>query len=386
MKNSFFGTGRRKAGLLLLLALPFAGALAQDHTLATITLKNPSDRERVNEVVEISWKEIVLKHPAIDTAGFKVVDAATRQELPCQLDHSGGNGIQNLLVQLSFKPGGERNLDLVAGHRAPVVSKVYGRYVPERYDDFAWENDLVAHRMYGKALESRPDNAFGTDVWVKKTSKLVINDWYKRGDYHTDHGDGMDYYSVGFTLGAGDIAPYVNDSVIFSKNYHFWKVLDNGPLRVSFQLGYDAWDVAGRQVKVIKTISLDAGSRMNRVAAVYSFKGAEPLPVVIGVVKRKEAGTVLMGEQQGLLGYWEPPHAEDGITGVGTIAVSPVSGMDMDRVHLMTHVMAQNNVPVVYYHGSAWSKGGSITNDRQWFDYLQDFNARMKQPVIVQVR
>ena len=124
--------------------------------------------------------------------------------------------VQNLLLQVSLSANGSAKLLIVPGKPAASVKKTYGRYVPERFDDFAWENDKVAFRMYGKSLEGRKDNAFGTDVWVKKTSKLVINDWYKTGDYHHDHGDGMDYYNVGLTLGAGDIAPFVKDSVIFS--------------------------------------------------------------------------------------------------------------------------------------------------------------------------
>jgi hypothetical protein len=32
--------------------------------------------------------------------------------------------------------------------------RVYGRFNRERFDDFAWENDKVAFRMYGEALET----------------------------------------------------------------------------------------------------------------------------------------------------------------------------------------------------------------------------------------
>ena len=32
----------------------------------------------------------------------------------------------------------------------------YARFVPEREDDFAWENDLVAFRAYGPAMRRRP--------------------------------------------------------------------------------------------------------------------------------------------------------------------------------------------------------------------------------------
>lgn len=339
---------KRIFGFLLLFPALAVPVMAQTgSSKATITVSNPLAADRNNAVVGVSWAAIKAKYPQIDTANFKVINAVTKKELPFQLEHRGEKEVQNLLVQLSLKANGSSKLFIVAGKPAAIVKKTYGRYVPERYDDFAWENDKVAFRMYGKALEVRKDNAFGTDVWVKRTNKLVINDWYKTGDYHTDHGDGMDYYSVGLTLGAGDIAPVVKDSIYFALNYHNWKVLDNGPLRTTFQLGYDAWDVAGKSVKVVKTISLDAGSHMNRVEAVYSYNG-DALPVVVGIVKRKEAGSILMDEQKGILAYWEPQHGADGTTGVATIVTGEQQGMGTDKKHLLTYTSAKNNHPVVY--------------------------------------
>ena len=62
-------------------------------------------------------------------------------------------------------------LALTACQSAPEGDKVMARYVPERADDFVWENDLVAYRAYGKALEGNPTSP-GFDVWVKKAGKL----------------------------------------------------------------------------------------------------------------------------------------------------------------------------------------------------------------------
>lgn len=368
--------------LLLFSALYFP---VRAQTKATITITNPAKSDRTDLVVPVSWSTITAKYPGIDTAGFKVLNSLTKKEIPFQLERRGQTNVQNLLLQVSLKANGSAKFLIVPGKPAAAVKKTYGRYVPERYDDFAWENDKVAFRMYGKSLEGRKDNAYGTDVWVKKTSKLVINDWYKTGDYHTDHGDGMDYYSVGLTLGAGDIAPFVKDSVIFSKNYHYWKVLDNGPLRTTFELGYDAWDVAGKPVKVKKTISLDAGSHMNRVEAVYTYSG-DTLPVVVGIVKRAVPGTILMDEQQGILGYWEPQHGVDGITGVATILTGEKLSMDTDRAHLLTHTIAKNNKAVVYYNGSAWSKANEITTAKAWFSYLNNFKQQLEQPLKVSIQ
>ncbi|MBQ5379604.1 MAG: DUF4861 family protein, partial [Paludibacteraceae bacterium] len=58
-------------------------------------------------------------------------------------------------------------------------AKVYGRYVPERKDDFAWENEYAAFRMYGPALKSEnPSN--GVDLWLKASPELVVDSFYYR--------------------------------------------------------------------------------------------------------------------------------------------------------------------------------------------------------------
>jgi hypothetical protein len=62
--------------------------------------------------------------------------------------------------------------------------------VPERLDDFAWESDRTAHRVYGPAIIKDPKEhliSSGVDVWVKKVRTPVVDKWYKRGEYHHDH-------------------------------------------------------------------------------------------------------------------------------------------------------------------------------------------------------
>ncbi len=47
------------------------------------------------------------------------------------------------------------------------TSLVQARFVPERMDDFAFENDKVAFRVYGPALKNSQENN-GTDCWLKR--------------------------------------------------------------------------------------------------------------------------------------------------------------------------------------------------------------------------
>lgn len=366
--------------LLLLPAIFFA------QTKTTITIENNSVLDRKETVVPIEWKMILNSFPKIDTANFVVLDPKTKKQVAYQLEHKTSSNIQNLLVQVDVKAKSKVTLLLQNGKPEKFVAKTYARYVPERKDDFAWESDKIAFRAYGKALEGTNENAYGFDVWVKSTPNLVVNERYKRNDYHVDHGDGMDYYNVGYSLGAGSMAPFVNDTVRYSANYHAWKVLDNGPLRSTFQLKYDTWNAGGIKVSAIKTISIDAGSQLNRVENVYTFDGDKPLPVVVGIVRRATAGTISLNEQQGILAYWEPTSPKDGTTAVGSILTTPVASMWVDKLQLLAKTSVKSNETIVYYTGAAWDKAGIITDAKKWIEYLEKFNEEIKNPLLISVK
>lgn len=368
---------------LLVLVLPLA-IFAQTKNI--ISIQNNAALERKEAIVEIKWKTILSHYPQIDTTNFVVINLLTKKQVPFQLEHRGLKAIQNLLLQINVKAKSALHLSIQKGRPSRFDTKTYARYIPERFDDFAWENDRIAFRAYGKALEKEKDNAYGLDVWVKRTDKMVLNERYKIGNYHIDHGNGLDYYHVGFTLGAGNMAPYVKDTIRYSGNYHQWKVLDNGPLRTSFKLTFDTWDAGGIKVKATKTITLDAGSQLNRIENVYSYEGNKTLPVVVGIIKRPEAGVLSLNEQQGIMGYWEPAHGEDGTTGVGTILTTLVSNITVGSAQLLAKTEAKNNEAIVYYAGASWDRAGIITNAIQWFDYLKTFSQELKNPLIVSIK
>ncbi|WP_264524848.1 DUF4861 domain-containing protein [Flavobacterium sp. N502536] len=371
--------------LLLILAfiLPIT-SVAQ--TKAMVILQNNSAFDRKETVVAIPWKTILSSYPQIDTANFVVLNTLTKKQISYQLEHHGNAAIQNLLVQIDLKAKSALNLSIQKGKPEIFAPKTYARYVPERLDDFAWENDKIAFRAYGKALEKTEGDAYGYDVWVKRTDKLVVNDRYKRNDYHIDHGDGLDYYHVGHTLGAGNMAPYVKDTIRYSGNYHQWKILDKGPLRTTFQLTFDSWNAGGIKVKATKIISIDAGSQLNRIENIYTFDDKNPLPVVVGIIRREKAGILSLNEQQGIMGYWEPAFDKEGTTGLGSILTTPATIMWVNKEQLLTKTAVKNNEPLVYYTGAVWDKAGKITSAKQWFNYLDHFNEELKNPLIISVK
>lgn len=367
----------------LALSLPFS---TNAQTKATVTIENNSALDRKETIVAIQWTTVLSSYSNIDTLNFVVINANTKKQVPYQLEHHGNAAIQNLLVQIDIKAKSSLNLIVQKGKPETFTAKTYARYVPERLDDFAWENDKIAFRAYGKALEKTEGDAYGFDVWVKRTDKLVLNERYKRNDYHLDHGDGLDYYHVGYTLGAGNMAPFVKDTIRYSGNYHQWKVLDNGPLRSTFQLTFDSWNAGGIKVTAIKTISIDTSSQLNRIENVYSFDDNKPLEVVVGIIRREKPGVIALNEQQGIMGYWEPSFDKDGTTGVGSILTTPVSTMWVNKEQILAKTIIKTNEPIVYYSGAAWDKAGKITNSKQWFDYLNNFQQQINNPLIVNIK
>ena len=368
---------------LFILLLP----KAYTQSLVTITVENKGNTPRTDEVISIPWPSLMAIKPNIDTANFSVLNVATKEKIPFQFELQGKNTIQHLLLQVSVPMQSTITLSINKEKSSLQATKTYGRFVPERKEDFAWENDKIAFRMYGKELENTPkEMAYGMDVWVKSTQRMVINERYKRGRYHENLGDGMDYYHVGLTLGAGNIAPYLNDSIYYSRNYVRWKILDNGPLRTTFQLEYDDWDVAGKQVKATKTISLDAGSQLNKVQALYTYSDTSSLAIAVGIIKRKDPGTLLFDEKEGIMGYWEPEMGDYGITGVGCVFITNPTQMKLTNQQLLTISPSVKNKPFIYYTGAAWNKAETITSADQWFAYLHQFKNHLNNPLLISLK
>jgi len=154
---------------LLFLSLMSAGAVYSSYAQQHILLSNPSNLSR-QELISIPYASF-QEHFKLDTL-FTVKDA-NGNTLPHQIERLGGQTPVNVLVQVALAPKERVKLTVAEGKPTAVASKTYARYVPERFDDFAWENDVVAFRMYGKALEGRKDDAQGMDYWAKRTDQLT---------------------------------------------------------------------------------------------------------------------------------------------------------------------------------------------------------------------
>ena len=260
--------------------------------------------------------------------------------------------------------------------------KVMARFVPERADDFVFENNLVAGRFYGEALEGNPTSP-GVDIWVKLPGALVANDWYAHavedgGYYHHDHG-GKDCYKVAVSLGGGASVPFIADSLRFpATNYRSYEVLTEEPEKVVFVLHYPAWDAAeGVSVALDKKVTVCADTYFVDVEDTWTFTGVDSLVIAAGIKLHGPQETVVESfSKKDRYAIWEKAsdqsvEPEDGMLGVAVVmpgADEVVLREDLDHALLLKKVVSGEKV--CYSFGSCWSKGDLQTADA-WFDVVR---------------
>lgn len=353
-----------------------------------VTVSNSLGFDRNKEVVAVSLSAIRQKLGT--QINNLVVTNATGEQLAYQVTANK----QLLMFQASVKANSAAVYEIKIGTPEKFPSKTFGRFVPERKDDFAWENDRIAFRMYGpKLAPENPSN--GVDIWLKKTEALIVdkfyyNDLQKGIHYHVDYGEGLDCYKVGHTLGAGGIAPYTDSTLWVGNYYNKWKVIENGPVRTTFQLIYDSVKVGTKWLKEFYTVSIDAGSQLNKAVVSYVGKIPAGMKLAAGIFLHDKKGVIKADVKNGYVGYGEIATSDAGLpAGRNYVGVVLGSGKMTGSKQQGDHVLAFGNytpgTKFTYYFGAGWSQWGFPT-DQSWFDYLRDFNLKLKQPLKVAVK
>lgn len=383
-----------KISLLTLLALialstPLYSFSAQ--TQLTVTAVNRLKIPRQNETIELTAKDLA---PLGETDLMKIhVRDSSGKELICQsvdTDYDEFHKPDIVIFQADFAPNETKTFVVTAGKKREYTKadfRAYGRFVRERFDDFAWENDRIAHRTYGKALitwKGEPLTSSAIDIWSKRTEKLVINDWYMVDNYHTDLGEGVDAYSAGPTRGCGGNGIWSNGQLYVPTNFVDSRVFANGPIRVLFELVYEPFDVNGVKVSEVLRVSLDAGSQLNRFQA--SYQTSAPPTVAVGLKKVKEEQKQFNAER-GWLTIWEPMDKNLGMQGLAIVAnPSEVDKLAEDKLNHLLILKPGTAFPVSYWAGFAWDRAGKITSAESWNNYVDQFAERLRSPIEVTLR
>ena len=356
---------------------------------AAVTVRNPIDLARPAETIVLSAAELRTMLAVDDVRKIHVRAEGSDKDLLVQAVDTNDDGkYEEFLFQADFAPLQARVFLLTVGDLqiARVEDyKTYGRFVRERRDDFAWENDRIAHRMYGKELETWPQEPLtssSVDVWSKHTPKLVINDWYMMDDYHKEHGQGGDFYSAGKTRGDGGTGIWAEGKLYPSANFRDTRVYAVGPIRVLFELTYEIWSAGGARISEKKLISLDAGHNLDRFETRYTIEGnAANLMQAAGI--RKLKGTTLQSDKEhGWMRTWEDVKEGPSQLGQAVLAEpATIASFTEDDLNYIMLTRIEPGRPCVTYAGFATTLGADFHTRAEWDRYVADSAARLRAPV-----
>ena len=380
----------------------------------SLVVKNNGDEYR-HQVVEIDAKDVFQRLGIQGGRQFIVLDNAGL-EIPYQLTYDG-----KVLIEADARLHTEAKFRIVCGTPKTYPSVCFGRIYPERKDDYAWENDRGAYRVYGPALQKTGERSYGVDVWSKNTPELVVEQRYwiedvvmmpaveklrrenrQRGDslyrlnsYHHDHGRGMDLYKVGPTLGCGTPALMKDGQLVYPYCFKDYKVLDNGPLRTTVELIYHKVAFGNDSITEHRIISLDKGSNFNRISVWYEGL-TQPTQLASGVVIHSEdKEPVVLGKD-----YVQYADPTDNIgfnnCQLFVAALFPEGSVKTQKLmfdqpkggnegHALGIVSDYRGDRYTYYFGSAWSRY-DVRTQAEWQQRIDWFMRSLRQPLTVELK
>ena len=232
---------------------------------------------------------------------------------------------------------------------------------------------------------------------LRKTDPAAAKTLAESVSYHIDHGNGLDYYKVGPTLGAGTNALLNSDSsIVYPYCYNTYEILDNVPIRFTVKLTYNPLSVnENNDIIETRILSLDAGSQMNKCVITYDNL-KNPTAVVTGMVMHAPSEEYVADSNIGYTAYAEAKDPVNGQTFVGAVFPNQINeakavkfNADEQKArgadgHVLAYSTYQPGDTYTDYAGAGWSKWGFKTST-DWFDYVRDFAENLKRPLEVTI-
>ena len=401
----------RKIVFLFFLAL-LASCCQRLSTPFTVIVSNDQSFARTDELVEVPISAIAEQLTLIGEEQYIILDADGCQ-VPYQITYD-----HHLLFPATVPANDSVAYTITIGEPIKSERFVYGRHYPESAEDITWENDRMAYCVHGE-LE------WGYDVWAKRVPHLVVeqryanylnpdvqaeisrlrkarkykesNALYQTVSYHVDHGDGLDCYKAGPTLGCGTAALMQGGNIVYPHCWDSYEIMENGPLRFTLKLTYGPLSVGKDNVVETRIISLTKGSQLNKTTVSYAGLSATT-PIATGLVIHPESPAAYVLEpSKGYIAYADPTDnasVDNGILYVGAVMTKKITeakpvmftNKEVKERGASGHVLAISNYKpdsyYTYYWGSGWSKYG-FPSMSSWTDYLDHHIQLLHHPLVV---
>lgn len=160
------------------------------------------------------------------------------------------------------------------------------RHVEARKDDIAWENDWTAYRIY--SLKSPVDKiGSGIDYWAKTVDYPILDKWYSAnssgGSYHSNQGEGCDFYVVGKNRGLGGNGVWKDGTLYTAEPYQNWIFNEESPERISFTVSYPPYAVGVDTVRQTNKVSCILGSPFTCIESTVTTDSGNDVTIAAGL-------------------------------------------------------------------------------------------------------
>ncbi|HUL43809.1 MAG TPA: DUF4861 domain-containing protein [Bacteroidota bacterium] len=357
-----------------------------------VTVTNPGSFDRPLETIELS-REALRFLPA-DTPFVLEKGRETVSQL---IDLDGDGSWDQLVFQSSFGKNERKHFTVRKRMRNSTLTQsqdvASSKYILPR-KDIAWENDRIAHRIYGSILAGNVLD--GIDVWVKRVRYPIIDEWYngdslpgvKRISYHVDHGEGADMFDVGSSLGDGGCAIWSGGNLIRNRFFSSYRIVASGPVRTMFAVMYDSTNLNGHRISETRMFTLDAGSNLNRIEVTYGgLRAGDPATIAAGLVKRENTAPDA-DTSAGWLSLWGPVDNDSshGSLGLGVVFLPGSFDRFLETPeHVLFVGKMSDEMRFAYYTGAGWTKSGDFPDRESWIAYLGQWEKRISQPLKIEI-
>ena len=254
---------------------------------------------------------------------------------------------------------------------------VDARRLPERKDDFIFENRFAAFRAYGPALALPPPvgegfSSGGIDVFNKGVpdvcgAQTILACLEKGVSYHKDDGRCFDSYVVGPGAGCGGIRRRAaSGEWLPHGNWKSCRILEKSAVRAVFELEYEACSVRG-------TVAADSPFVRFDVTPAQGGGGFFG-PGLDIAVSRGHEGVQLVDPGHGVLA-----NAETASGTCTAVVVDPSAGpvqLCSDDSGSLCLLVPEK--PLTYYIAAAWRGAGAFSTAESWFAHVRAFAGSLR--------
>lgn len=369
-------------------------------------VSNPLPVKRIDEFVVLPVAELKEMAPDFSHEAFVVMDTASKQEIPYQLDDMDNDGEgDEIAMVLNMEPGEQKGIVIRYAPEGPESRSVKLGYkkrtraaIHPEYEGIGWESELIAYRVY-------PDYRNSISVFGKQELGLSLDKFAAstRGrGYNYLEKWGVNVLDGGKSVGCGGFGLWYENKLLKPLNMfrgsspkpddmiaRYTRVVADGPIRSVAQVVFDKWRVGDETLKVTATYSIFAGQRWTRNQ--ITIEGADsPTKVAAGLMK-SESATLTRDEENGFLYTWGPQSHRDTPDDLGIALIYPTENLDSfheddtsDSYLAVLNPGADNEI--AYWSLAAWSSGElGVRRDTEFAKLVSSVAQKVKHPLTVTI-